>query len=257
MMWKELTIIFIVIAVSYVFILSEKKYFDNQLMFIIAALLILVVYKSLHYINIINENKKLAGVISPTDSTESFTTDINLAKINEWLATTQSNVSGMTSDQQATLASDYNNLRQDLDSVKKLLQGLNAQQAAQDAQATAEPETSYDRPSMLNLASLQTIQAEKVDTLKKEINKAKALLNNSVYNQGKKDYPKITVHSSCLISDANGGYSSGNNTASTSNFTDTKAITAATNSTPSGNNAILAKAISGLLSGGVNINLSS
>lgn len=256
MMWKELTIIVIVIAVSYVFTLSEKKYFDNQLMFIIAALLILVVYKSLHYISIINENKKLAGVSDAKQIKESFTADINLAKVNEWLATTQSNVAGMTSEQQASLASDYNNLRQDLDSVKKLLQGLNAQQAAQAAQATAAPATSYDRPSMLNLASLQTIQAEKVDALKKEIDKAKTQLSNSVYNQGKKEYPKIPVHSSCVMSDANGGYSTSGSATSTSNFMDTK-MGAATSATPSGNNAILAKAISGLLSGGVNINLSS
>ena len=111
---------------------------------------------------------------------------------------------------------------------------------------------------MLNLASVQTSQADRVDTLKKEIEKAKALLASSVLNQGKKDYPKIQVHSSCVIADANGGYSNTgtSSSTSTSNFMDTK-MTMNSPSPATGNNAILAKAISGLLSGGVNINLSS
>jgi hypothetical protein len=253
-MWKELAIIILVIAVSYVFTISDKKYFDNQLMFIIAILLILVIYKSMHYYSIINDNKQLInqGQIK-TQNVEKFT-DIDLTKVSAWLSTTQNKASGMTIEQQAALASDYSSIRQDLENVKKLLQGLNAQQSAQASQATASPESTYDRPSMLNLASLQTMQSEKLDNLKKEIDKAKGTLTQVTMLQNVKDYPKIPVYSSCVVADANGGYttnSSGANASSTSS--------GFSNITPSPvvNNGILTQAISGLLSGGVNINVSS
>lgn len=253
MMWKELTIIIIVIAVSYVFAISEKRYFDSQLMFIIAALLILVIYKSLHYINIIDENKKLAGI------KESFTTDIDLSKVNEWLVSTKANLPSMTLEQQTALATDYATLRKDLDTVKKLLQGLNSQQASQADKSSATPETSYDRPNMLNIASYQTMQGEKLDTLKKEADRLNSVLTRIGVDQGSKDYPKIPVYSSCVISDTTGGYSTNGSASSTSNFANTGL--SASNTTPpnkfGGNNEILAKAISGLLSGGVNVNLTS
>jgi hypothetical protein len=251
-MWKELAIIILVIVVSYVFTLSDKKYFDNQLMFIIVALLILVIYKSMHYVSIINENKNLMNGNNNV-VVEKFT-DIDLTKLSEWLTTTQNRASGMTVEQQATLANDYSNIRQDLENVKKLLQGLNAQQAAQATQATESPETSYDRPSMLNLASLQTVQATKLDNLKKEIDKAKSSLSQITMSEGSKDYPKIPVYSSCVVADANGGYSTNSSAtgsaASASGFSNITPV-------PASSNGVLANAISRLLSGGVNINLSS
>lgn len=257
-MWKELFIIILVICISYVFTISDRKYYDSQLMFIIAALFIIVIYKALHFNALIDLNKDL-GVSLPftTQSptiTESFTADIDLTKLSTWLSTTQANVNNMTQDQQADMAKDYSNIRQDLDTVKKLLQALNAQQSLASV-STPDPNATYDRTNMLNLASYQTLQNERIATLKNEIDKAKGTLNQITIAKGAIDYPKIPVYSSCVVSDAAGGYSSTGTSASTS-----IAIGGSPSISPSNaqnSSGILTQALTGLLSNGINVNMAS
>ena len=246
-MWKELFIVILVIAVSYIFTISDRKYYDSQLIFIISALIILVIYKTLYYNTIISSNDKLAK--------ENFTTDIDLSKVSTWLASSQNNVNTMTLDQQTALIDQYSKIRQDLGNVKSLLQGINAQQVAQSTSATESPTTSYDRPSMLNLASYQTIQNERLNNLKAEIAKAKGTLQQVAVAKTAVNYPKIPVYSSCVVADANGGYSS------TSTESMAGGVGGGANSANSAaglaqsGSGVLAQTISGLLSGGVNINL--
>jgi hypothetical protein len=245
-MWKELFIVILVIAVSYIFTISDRKYYDSQLIFIISALIILVIYKTLYYNTIISSNDKLAK--------ENFT-DIDISKVSTWLASSQNNVNTMTLDQQTALIDQYSKIRQDLGNVKSLLQGINAQQVAQATSANESHPTNYDRPSMLNLASYQTIQNERLNNLKAEIAKAKGTLQQVAVAQTAVNYPKIPVYSSCVVADANGGYSS------TSTESMAGSVGGGANSANSAaglaqsGGGVLAQTISGLLSGGVNINL--
>lgn len=232
-MWQELVIIALIILVSYVFAISDRKMFDNQLMFIIIVLFILVIYSTLTY-----RRQK---------SSESFTVDLDLTKITSWLAQTQSQTANMTAEQATQLASDYSNIRSDVATVKQLLQGINAQQAA--SSVTPPPMTTYDRPNMLNLASYQTLQRERIQDIQNTIADLKTQVNQQAIKQSTVDYPKIPVYSSCIVAEANGAYtaSSGSSTSS--------APGVSSGSTAQNSSNVLAQMVGSLLSNGVNVSI--
>jgi len=209
-MWKELLIILLIIAMSYVFTITDRKAFDSQLIFIIAALFIVVIYNVLYYQNFISK--------TISSKLENFTSDIALTNIQTWLNQSSQATNLLNAEDQRILATNYQNVKDELSTVKTLLKNLNDTQTASAAAAAAaaNPSTSYDRSSMLDLQTYQTMQKDKIAKLQDQLNNSKTTLNQINQTQNAVNYPKIPVYSSCIIADANGGYSEGSNVAALS-----------------------------------------
>lgn len=216
-MWKDILIIFIVIISSYIFTLSSAQKFDKQMTFILIQLLILIIFKMIYYKNnIVNKGIKenfqsrtttgTTGGTTPTPTPTPGTQNLSLNMVNNWLNDMQSTVStGNINDTALTrLSNDANQLQTKLDKVSTEILSLKELIAMKDNKSN---NNNKNIVNTLDTATIQSNQNENLKQLAKDIKSARALLENVSMAQQTKEYPKIPVYSSCVVSNADGGYS--------------------------------------------------
>ena len=208
-MWKDILIIFIVIISSYIFTLSSIQKFDNQLTFILIQLLILIIFKMIYYKNnIVNsrpiENFQTTSTTTTTAGPSSGSDDLSLKVVNDWIESVNSSVaSGTISDNSLNqLSTEANKLQTKLDKVSNEILSLKELITMKDSKSDVDKATI----NTLNTATIQSNQNENLKKLAKDIKTAKALLEDVSIKQQSKEYPKIPVYSSCVVSNADGGY---------------------------------------------------
>ena len=205
-MWKDILIIFVVIISSYIFTLSSIQKFDKQMTFILIQLLILIIFKMIYYKNnIVNSGIKENFTATATATASPPTEDLNLSMVNNWLNQLQSGVSsGNINDTTLTrLSNEANQLQTKLDKVSTEILSLKELITMKDNNNN----TNKSIVNTLDTATIQSNQNENLKQLAKDIKSARALLENVSMAQQTKEYPKIPVYSSCVVSNADGGYS--------------------------------------------------
>ena len=210
-MWKDILIIFIVIISSYIFTLSSIQKFDKQMTFILIQLLVLIIFKMIYYKNkIVNSGIKenFQGTSTPTPSSTPppGTENLNLSMVNDWIGAVQNNVqTGKISDDSLrTLSNEANQLQTKLDKVSTEILSLKELITMKDNKSN---NNNKNIVNTLDTATIQSNQNENLKQLAKDIKSARALLENVSMAQQTKEYPKIPVYSSCVVSNADGGYS--------------------------------------------------
>jgi hypothetical protein len=207
-MWKDILIIFVVIISSYIFTLSSIQKFDKQMTFILIQLLVLIIFKMIYYKNnIVNKGIKenFQGGTTPTPPPPPGTENLNLSMVNDWIGAVQNNVqTGKISDNSLrTLSNEANQLQTKLDKVSTEILSLKELITMKDNNNN----TNKSIVNTLDTATIQSNQNENLKQLAKDIKSARALLENVSMAQQTKEYPKIPVYSSCIVSNADGGYS--------------------------------------------------
>jgi hypothetical protein len=188
-MWKDIYVILFVILVSYIFTISETKKFDKQMMFILLALMIVILYKVMHY--------------KDNGTEEGFQT-INANEIQSWLSNAPAE-QGAPADGASTgllvgKANEINeNLAETLAEVAKLKDIL-LEKEKRDENSNEDYLNSFDTRNM------QTMQNKELQKLQTDIENAKVMLSQLEIAKSTKKYPKIPVYSSCVISNADGTY---------------------------------------------------
>lgn len=187
-MITDFMVILLLVGLSYLIKNTNSKYFDNQILFILCGLLVLVFYKTLNYDKLTNE-----GFENVNFDKENIQDLINSLK--------NKNIDTQTPDGQELIkkAVKVENL---LTKQVELLTDLNAPKPVDKSN-----ELSYDRDNLQNIASIQVYQNQKIKDIEDKINKARNKLQKKEIERNSKSYPKIPVYSSCVVSNASGNYS--------------------------------------------------
>lgn len=201
-MYKDIAVIIAIVLTSYVFTLKQGNktgLFNPQLMYILLALGMVVLFKVIHYKNL---------------SKEGFESDIASemhrfieGQVNDNVADRLSTISEADrkryTDQIADLSSQIAVLNQRLLDGDKP-SGLNSELGTNDT---------------MNLETIQKMQNFQIDYLQKQIERSKQLLQQQEIEENIKKYKPIKVYSSCAVSSADGSFNEDSLSATKSNNT--------------------------------------
>lgn len=194
-MWKDILVIFIILVASYLFTVSSIQKFDLQLIFILLTLIILIFYKIIYYRRRIVKNK----------ITENFQDGLDVSEINTWLGDMQKVVSDGNSDESLDkLSIESQALQNKLDKVSTEINSLKELITLKDKK---DENVDVSVINSLDTATIQSSQNENLKKLAEDIKNAKQILEKVSVENINKEYPKIPVYSSCVVSNADGGYS--------------------------------------------------
>lgn len=194
-MWKDILVILIILVASYLFTVSSVQRFDLQLIFILLTLIILILYKIIYYKKQIQKNS----------INENFQNNLNVSEINNWLGSVSKAVSDGNSDKSLEkLSNESQALQNKLDTVQKELLTLKEMLTLKDKK---DNEVDVSIVNALDTTTIQSNQNENLKKLASDIQNAKQILEKVSVENVNKEYPKIPVYSSCVVSNADGGYS--------------------------------------------------
>lgn len=202
-MYKDIAVIVAIILTSYVFTLKQGNksgLFNPQLMYILLALGMVVLFKVIHYKNL---------------SKEGFESDIASemhrfieGQVNDNVADRLSTINEADrkryTDQIADLSSQIAVLNQRLLDNGDSSSGLNPELGTNDT---------------MNLETIQKMQNFQIDYLQKQIERSKQLLQQQEIEENIKKYKPIKVYSSCAVSSADGSFNEDSLNATKSNNT--------------------------------------
>lgn len=241
-MWKDILVIFIILVASYLFTVSSIQKFDLQLIFILLTLIILILYKIIYY------RKK----IGKTKITENFQDGLDVTEINTWLGDMQRAVTDGNADESLDkLSTQSQALQTKLDKVSSEINSLKELITLKDKK---NENVDVSVINSLDTATIQSNQNENLKKLAEDIKNAKQLLEKVNVENVNKEYPKIPVYSSCVVSNADGGYSKDTPNKDAEN----DAVQQTNNQMmvqPRQNNYNVTQAISDVLKNGINFNL--
>ncbi len=191
-MQYDLLILLLIVGFSYVFKLSHTKNYDSQLVFILLSFITLVVYKYLMY-------KQLRQ----SEGYQDFTDELNKF-LNKDVP------QGATQSSINEYKSDIAKLQEKVDIMNEYLAELkNGNQSGQQQDAV--------NGNDMSIQASQQIQDYRINRLRDEIRRTQDIITQADLAKSATKYNKIKVLSSCLVSNADGTYS-----------TDTPSVTAVT-----------------------------
>lgn len=189
MMNTELVIVILIIAVSGLFTSNYAKDYNCQLLFIIGALAIVLIYKMLLYNRV---NTLLRTLMNSRAGFTDFTTEIN-----DFLNKTPSNLDDRTAA--AQYQSELNTLRDKVDIMNEYLADLKTQLSAKS--------TGNSLTDQYNIQASQQVQDYRIRKLTEDIQRANDLIKESQLQVDSTKYKKIPVMSSCIVQQADGSVS--------------------------------------------------
>lgn len=205
-MYKDIAVIIAIIVSSYVFTLKQgtkNGLFNPQLMYILLALGMVVLFKVIHY-------KKL------TRNNEGFTNDVTteLHKFMEGISNDNiaDRITTLNDSEKKKFVEATSNLASQIESLK-----LHLSQANKDP--SDKLSSSLGTSDTMDLGSMQKIQNFQIEYLQKQIEKSKQLLQQQEIEENIKKYKPIKVYSSCAVSSADGSFNEDNLSATKSNST--------------------------------------
>jgi hypothetical protein len=187
-MLYDLATILLIIGFSFLFKISITKGYDEQLIFILLALVVMVIYKYLTY-RYMMRSGKIAGNTEPyldfTDEMNKFLgqdipNGINQGNINEY-------------------KSQIAVLQDKVDTMNEYLKDLNNRSTTSDANKAAI--------GGLDFQTGQQIQDYRIKKAQQDIARTADLIKQNRLAEDAKKYNKIKVFSSCVVAGADGSYS--------------------------------------------------
>ena len=190
-MLYDLLILLLIVAFSYVFKLSQTKNYDSQLIFILLAVLVIVIYKYTMY-------RQLAKNSSPTaEGYQDFTDEINKF-LNKDVP------QGATQSSINEYKSGLAKLQDKVDLMNEYLAEL---KSAGSQSGSAADGLDGSKASELNIQASQQIQDYRLNKLRDEIRRTQDIITQADLARSATKYNKIKVLSSCIVSNADGSYS--------------------------------------------------
>lgn len=204
-MYKDIVVIIAIILTSYIFTLrqgNQNGLFNPQLMYILLALGMIVLYKVIHY-------KKLSH------NTEGFENDV-ASEMNRFI---EGQVNDNVADRLSTLSeTDRQRYTDQIANLSSQIAVLN-QRLTDNNNSTNDINSNLGTNDTMNLETIQKMQNFQIDYLQKQIERSKQLLQQQEIEENIRKYKPIKVYSSCAVSSADGSFNEDSLTATRSNTT--------------------------------------
>lgn len=183
-MLYDLAIILLIIGFSFLFKISITKSYDEQLIFILLALIIMVIYKYLTYKYMMKHSPK---------SVDNFT------GIGEQLSAfvEQDIPTGVNQANVNTYTSMIKDLQDRVDIMNQYLKDL--------SEKAAENKNNTPAFGGLDFQAGQQIQDFQINKIRSDIQRTADLIKQNRLLEDAKKYNKIKVFSSCVVAGADGG----------------------------------------------------
>ena len=201
----DLCAILIVVGFSFIFTLKETKYVNNQLLFIVSSLIIILFYKLMNYNKIEKDLNQLTQQ-NNNQVIEQFQADLG-GQVNTVLTQIQDFVEGTEQTDSSTKEEKSQEITELTNKVGELKQLLTVLASAKNIPTSSTQKNKGNPNATLNLISEQYIQDKELDALESELQELKTKYRTYENKRVEKKYNKIPVYSSCVISDANGDVS--------------------------------------------------
>lgn len=196
-MIKDIILILLIVISSYVFTVNDKNntLFSNQLMFILLALGLIVLFKVLYYRKLVSRTEHFQG--------ENISDEINRF------------IAGQTSDKVETKINtltdeDKNKYMNSLSDLTTQVSTMNQQLARISGDPTLNTNSDMLQNDRLSLESMQKMQNFQIKYLQEQLERSKELLQQQEIEENIKNYKPIKVYSSCAVSSADGTFSDDN-----------------------------------------------
>jgi hypothetical protein len=186
----DLLILLLIVAFSYVFKLSQTKNYDSQLIFILLAVLVIVIYKYATY-------RQLAKQSASNEGYQDFTDEINQF-LNKDVP------QGATQSSINEYKTSLGKLQDKVDLMNEYLAEL---KSAGSQTGNAADGLDGSKASELNIQASQQIQDYRLNRLRDEIRRTQDIITQADLARSATKYNKIKVLSSCIVSNADGSYS--------------------------------------------------
>lgn len=205
-MLREILIIFLIVLASYVFTIKSKNktLFDPQIMFVILALTLIVLFKVLYYKDI---NKK--------ENFQNTENDVG-SQIVKFIEG-QKEI-GMDKSFNMMSEQDKNQYMSSMNNLTSQVSTLNQQLAKINDDPTLSVSDNLNTNDRLSLESMQKMQNFQIEYLQKQIEKSKQMLQQQEIEENVNKYKPIKVYSSCAVSSADGAFSNDAVSNNTSNM---------------------------------------
>lgn len=187
-MLYDLATILLIIGFSFLFKISITKGYDEQLIFILLALVVMVVYKYLTYRHMMRSGKMVATAESYLDFTD---------EMNKFLG--QDIPNGVNQGNINEYKSQIAILQDKVDTMNEYLKDLNSRSTTSDANKAAI--------GGLDFQTGQQIQDYRIKKAQQDIQRTADLIKQNRLAEDAKKYNKIKVFSSCVVAGADGNYS--------------------------------------------------
>ena len=199
-MLYDLVVILLIIGFSFLFKISITKGYDEQLIFILLALVVMVIYKYLTYRNMMrtastytttpNTNHTTIGAVN--EPYQDFTDEIN-----DFLG--QEVPNGINNGNINEYKSQLVSLQDKVDIMNEYLKDLNTRATTTDENKAAIGGVDFQAG--------QQIQDYRIKKIQQDIQRTADLIKQNRLAEDAKKYNKIKVFSSCVVAGADGSYS--------------------------------------------------
>lgn len=195
-MLYDLVGILLIIGFSFLFKISITKGYDEQLIFILLSLVVMVIYKYLTYRHMMRTQPN--SHLSTTEPYSDFTTEVN-----EFLG--QEIPSGINQGNINEYKSKLSALSEKVDIMNEYLKDLSTK-------ASMDGQNNKAAIGGLDFQAGQQIQDYRIRKIQEDIQRTSDLIKQNRLAEDAKKFNKIKVFSSCVVAGADGGYSQDNPT---------------------------------------------
>lgn len=187
----EILIVFLIIIFSYVFKVSDKVGMDKQLTFICLCFIVIITYKMLMYYRMKNNIVKSKSKEGYYDFSK---------EVNEFIsADVPNNTTNKTVQQ---YKADLTKLQDQVAVMNEFLSEISS---------IAKGEKNADTPlDEMNIQASQQIQDYRIKKLNDDIAQTTDLIKKAKLRDDAKSFKKIPIYSSCVVSNADGSFSTDN-----------------------------------------------
>jgi hypothetical protein len=188
-MLYDLVGILLIIGFSFLFKISITKGYDEQLIFILLALVVMVIYKYLTYRHMMYSKR----VLKTSEPYSDFTTEVN-----DFLG--QEIPNGINQGNINEYKSKLAALSEKVDIMNEYLKDLSTK-------ASMDNQNNKAAIGGLDFQAGQQIQDYRIRKIQEDIQRTSDLIKQNRLAEDAKKYNKIKVFSSCVVAGADGGYS--------------------------------------------------
>ena len=191
-MLSNIFVILLIIVLSYIFKMNEKMHFDNQIMFIFLAIIIMVAYK---YLNVQKMVKK-------KDNFEGFQDDLSNV-VNDFADPNKKEDTTMQNSKEADQEEQLNKFQNMVFDLQEKIANLEEKTLSNN----------IDEKALTNINSVEVnqMQNNELERLRRLIDQVKLQIKEKTSQSIDKQYKKIPVYNSCIVSNADGSTSAVHN----------------------------------------------
>lgn len=187
-MLSNIFVILLIIVLSYIFKMNEKMNFDNQIMFIFLSLSVMVAYK---YLNV---QKMFIGE-------EGFKENLN--EVVNTFADPDSENENSTNPENSKVLEQNKKFQNIITELQEKMANLEEKTLSQNIDEGAL--------TNINSAEVNQIQSNELERLRRLIDQVKIQIKEKTSQNEDKQYKKIPVYNSCIVSEADGSVSNPTN----------------------------------------------